>query len=347
MSGAPIILAELAVALAARGYTLTVAAPADGPLRDRLEAAGVRVRVVPHLIGDATAAYSAIAGHDLALVNTIHGARAVHAARAAGVPCVWWVHEAGFGRRLADKRPEVAQAFAAADALVFPTAATAERYAGLLPGPAPAPVPFGVRRPTGAADPRQPRDEQLRAVLLGSVEPRKGQDTLLRAMALLPDELRGRLEVQLIGGVIDWPFYERIAPLAAATPGAHLLGALPHAEALARLLAADLLILPSRDEVLPVALLEAMAAGKAIVASAVGGIPEALTHGHDALLFAAEDYAALAAHLERLLREPALVAQLGAAAQARHAEHFTLEQFVERMEAVIKRVLASQAEQHR
>ena len=151
MSGAPIILAELAVALAARGYALTVAAPADGPLRDRLEAAGVRVRVVPHLIGDATAAYSAIAGHDLALVNTIHGARAVHAARAAGVPCVWWVHEAGFGRRLADERPEVAQAFAAADALVFPTAATAARYVGLLPGPAPSPVPFGVRRPDGTS----------------------------------------------------------------------------------------------------------------------------------------------------------------------------------------------------
>ncbi len=347
LSGAPIILGELAQALAARGYRVTLAAPADGPLRERLAAAGVSVRVVEHLIGDATVAYAALAGHDLALVNTIHGARTVHAAQALGLPCVWWIHESAFGRRLAEERPEVAPALAAADALVFPTAATAARYADLLAGPAPAPIPYGVAAPPELrADPRMPRDGRLRAVLLGSVEPRKGQDILLRALAMLPEDLRGRLEVELIGSVIDWPFYERLAPLAAAIPAAYVLGPLEHSAALARMCAADVLILPSRDEVLPVAMLEAMAAGKAIVAARVGGIPEVLADEREALLFRAEDPRELAARLVQLLREPDLAARLGAAAHARWAREFTLERFVERMEAVLRQALVARKGTH-
>jgi GT2 family glycosyltransferase/glycosyltransferase involved in cell wall biosynthesis len=346
LSGAPIILANLAIGLAARGYRVTVAAPEPGPLAGRLEAAGVAVAIEQRLLHDGTAAYWAVAGFDLALVNTIHGAVAVHAARAAGVPAIWWIHESGFGRRLADARPEVASAFASAAALIFPAAATAERYAGLAPAP-PAIIPYGVEPPSeGRRDPRMPRDSRLRAVLLGSVEPRKGQDTLLRAMGLLPEELRGELVVELIGGVIDWPYYESLRPLAASTPGARLLGLLPHADALARLAEADLLILPSRDEVLPVAILEAMAAGKAIVASAVGGIPAALAHGREALIFPAGDHRALAAHLERLIREPGLVASLGAAACTRYERDFTLEQFVDRMDGVIRGALASHPPAH-
>jgi glycosyltransferase involved in cell wall biosynthesis len=298
------------------------------------------VEVHQHLLTDATVAYRAVEGFDLALVNTIHGAAAVHAARAAGVPAVWWVHESGFGRQLADERPEVASAFAAAAALVFPTAATAARYADLLGGRAPLPVPFGVAAPAAAVDARIPRDSRLRAVLIGSVEPRKGQDVLLRALALLPEQLRHEIVVEIVGGVIDYGYYERLAPLAADTPGVQILGPRTHDEALARLATADLLILPSRDEVLPVVMLEAMAAGKAIVASAVGGIPEALEQGREALLFPSEDYQQLAAHLERLLREPALAASLGAAARARYERDFTAEQFIERMEAVLQQTLA-------
>jgi GT2 family glycosyltransferase/glycosyltransferase involved in cell wall biosynthesis len=343
LSGAPIVLADLAAALAARGYAVTVAAPADGPLRERLEAAGVAVRVVEHLVGDATVAYREVLGSGLVLVNTIHGARAVHAARAAGVPCVWWIHESGFGRRLADERPEVARAFAAADRVLFPAAATAALYAGLLAegvgreawGVSGTIVPHGVAAPAQTRDARMPDDGRFRAVLLGSVEPRKGQDTLLRALAALPQELRGQVEVELVGPTIDWAYAERVAALAALTPGARILGAVPHAEALARLAAADALVLASRDEVLPVTLLEAMAAGKAIVASTVGGVPEVLADGEEALLFAPDDYVTLAAQLARLARDPALARRLGAAARARWERDFTQEQFVNRMESIL------------
>ena len=82
--------------------------------------------------------------------------------------------------------------------------------------------------------------------------------------------------------------------------------------------------MPSLSEGLPLALLEAMFAGRAIVASAVGGIPEVITNDREGLLVPPSDPEALAAALRRLLDDPALRIRLGRAAQVRAAEQFTV-----------------------
>jgi glycosyltransferase involved in cell wall biosynthesis len=82
---------------------------------------------------------------------------------------------------------------------------------------------------------------------------------------------------------------------------------------------ADVFVLPSRSEGLPVAVLEAMANGLAIVASRVGGIPEILVDGRDAVLVDAEDPAALADAVIVLARDPRRREALGEAARRRAA----------------------------
>jgi glycosyltransferase involved in cell wall biosynthesis len=81
------------------------------------------------------------------------------------------------------------------------------------------------------------------------------------------------------------------------------------------LAAADVLVLPSIYEELGSVLLEAMAAGLPVVASAVGGIPDTL--GDAGRLVPPRDPAALAAAVDELLDHPALAAQLGDAARRR------------------------------
>jgi glycosyltransferase involved in cell wall biosynthesis len=88
----------------------------------------------------------------------------------------------------------------------------------------------------------------------------------------------------------------------------------PRDDVLRLMVAADMFVLPSRQEGLPVTLMEATSVGAPIVASKVGEIPRMLTDGSDALLVEPGDPAQLADAVERLVADPDLRAKLGEAA---------------------------------
>ena len=96
------------------------------------------------------------------------------------------------------------------------------------------------------------------------------------------------------------------------------------------LAAADVFVLTSIREGLPVSLLEAMAAGKAIVAASVGGVPDAISDGETGLLIPPGDAAAAAGAVCRLLDDPALRSSLGRSAVRVAEERFSID-FVARL----------------
>lgn len=104
---------------------------------------------------------------------------------------------------------------------------------------------------------------------------------------------------------------------------------------------ADFLVLCSREEGLSNVLLEAMAAGCAPLASAVGGNPELIEHERNGLLFPSGDTTALATALARLAGDGALRARLGAAARDDAENGYAIEEMVRRTEAVYARVLGN------
>ncbi len=87
----------------------------------------------------------------------------------------------------------------------------------------------------------------------------------------------------------------------------------------------DVVVLPSRWEGLPMILLEAMAAGRAVVATSVGGTPEIVVHQKTGLLVAPEDAAALARELDRVIESPDLRQQLGQSAFATISEAYSIQ----------------------
>ncbi|HYC36430.1 MAG TPA: glycosyltransferase family 4 protein [Usitatibacter sp.] len=97
---------------------------------------------------------------------------------------------------------------------------------------------------------------------------------------------------------------------------------------------ASVFVLPSHAEGLPMSLLEAMAAGCAVVATRVGGIPDVVRDGENGLLVEPGDTRALQAALERLVADPALARRLGAAARATIAARYTPERAMERLEQI-------------
>lgn len=97
---------------------------------------------------------------------------------------------------------------------------------------------------------------------------------------------------------------------------------------------ADVFVMPSLWEGLPMAVLEAMVAGKAVVASAIAGIPEAIIDGREGLLVPPGEVAPLADALRLVLADPTRRAALGAAAAARAERDFTVAVMAERYEAL-------------
>ncbi|HEY1975352.1 MAG TPA: glycosyltransferase family 4 protein [Candidatus Baltobacteraceae bacterium] len=103
--------------------------------------------------------------------------------------------------------------------------------------------------------------------------------------------------------------------------------------------AADVFCLPSYREGLPLAVCEAMLAGKPVVATTVGGIPEIVTSGVHGYLLAPGDRDGLERHLRTLLADPALVARMGARARDFALEHLTWQANARSYDALYKRAL--------
>jgi glycosyltransferase involved in cell wall biosynthesis len=336
LSGAPMMLYVLAGALRERGYDVRVAAPLDGPFRGVFETAGFDLHLAPELLRE-DGPLSDV-GHDRGAVvaNTIYAWRIIHAASARLLPSVWWIHEAAVGEEFTARFDVVAESFAVADAVVFPADATAARYRRFARRHNFTTVHYGLDAPVAAAA-RPPLSEttKLRVALIGSVEPRKGQDVLLKAVEELPPDVAQDIEIYLVGQPLDRGYCAEMA--AAGEPlGVKFIGEMPHAQAMAYLRAMDVLVLASRDEVLPVTVLEAMALGKAVVGTRAGGVPEMIIDGKTGFLIEVNDHRALSASIVRLFRDRTLAARMGAAACVRHRKRFGLQRFGDRMTRLIR-----------
>ncbi|MEW6079434.1 MAG: glycosyltransferase [Thermodesulfobacteriota bacterium] len=98
----------------------------------------------------------------------------------------------------------------------------------------------------------------------------------------------------------------------------------------------DLFVLCSRSETNPIALMEAMASGKPVIATDVGGVPEIVEHGVNGWLCPSDDVDCLAEAMTRLLSYPAQARDLGARAQATISERYSLPSVTARLLDVYK-----------
>jgi glycosyltransferase involved in cell wall biosynthesis len=179
----------------------------------------------------------------------------------------------------------------------------------------------------GATEPRRQREGGAvqRVLFVGSLSQLKGVDDLLAALAR-PGFEQNRLEVTVAGGG-DVAAYEARARQLGVADFVRFPGWCDQAQ-VARLLAnADVLVLPSYDEVLPLVVLEALANGVAVVCTPVGELPSLLTDGVDVLYVQPGAVDELAAALQKVLREPQLQRQLERNGLALYQRQFSLPRF--------------------
>jgi glycosyltransferase involved in cell wall biosynthesis len=180
----------------------------------------------------------------------------------------------------------------------------------------------------------------LRLVSVGRLVPKKGYDVLLQALALLPPDLNWRFDH--IGG---GPELARLVPLAQELGLADRIdwrGALPQQDVLELYRDSDLFVLPSRitadgdRDGLPNVMVEAASQRLCCIGSNISGIPELFRDGENGLLVPPENPAALAGVLTRAMRDPALRARLGDAAEARVRAEFDASSSVAQLKALFQ-----------
>jgi len=321
-------VAALLAELAARGHTSTLAADPAGPLA--AAAARPGTTVVPLAIRNhfdvraGLALRRLVAGHDVVHFHTARahalaplcrgrGARLVVTRRMdyvpAGGPYVRYLYNHAVDAVIAISE-------GVRDALLR-VGVRRERIRV---------VPSGID-PAALAAPPDARarlrrewdigDDEVLIIVPGALERRKGHAVLLAAATGLA-AIRPRLRYVFCGDGREGDALRRVA---AALDGVVRFAGF-RTDMAACFAAADVVAMPSLQEGLGVAALEAMAAGRPVVGSRVGGLAEAVAHGETGLLVPPADPVALASVLGQLARDADLRARLGAAGRARvHARY--------------------------
>ena len=193
--------------------------------------------------------------------------------------------------------------------------------------------------------PRTP-DSETTVIFLGHLYDRKGVYELLEAFALLRAG-RPALRLVLAG---EGPELENLRSIVTSRPelrdAVDLPGWVDADQKLKLLASAACLVLPSYSEGLPLTLLEAMAMGVPVVATSVGGIPEAVADGREAVLVPPQDASALAGGIARILDDPTFAQALTASARARVRAEYSSQALAERMGRIFDDVLATAVRQH-
>lgn len=158
-------------------------------------------------------------------------------------------------------------------------------------------------------------------VCVGRMYPTKGQDILIRALACLRSEVTN-WRVRFVGEGPSRLAFEDLARTLGVADRCEFLGQLPANRVMELMAGAAATVVPSLIDNLPMVVIESLAIGTPVIASAVGGITEMVTDGREGLLVPPQDVEALAAALERVLCDPTLAADLARQARSRFLMQF-------------------------
>ncbi|MDZ4057999.1 MAG: glycosyltransferase family 4 protein [Polynucleobacter sp.] len=181
------------------------------------------------------------------------------------------------------------------------------------------------------------RGERVEVLFLGNLIPRKGVSELLAAVASLK-EMPQRWKLTLAGGG-EIERYQAEARLLGVEQLVQFTGWLGQAAASELVASADILVLPSFDEGLPLVILEALGSWTAVVCTPVGSIPEVLTDGENARFVPVGDSAHLSDVLKALINDREARERLAAAGRTLYEEKFSLSRFAQALAAIYRQVI--------
>lgn len=187
------------------------------------------------------------------------------------------------------------------------------------------------------------KKKDLHLFFMGHISKEKGIIDLLDAISLLPSREMENLHVDLVGDPVSKMELDEIEQYIRNKEISEVVKVWKAEfgeEKIARFSKADILVLPSHHEGMPIVILEAMAAGLPVIASAVGGIPDIIQDGINGLLVPAHSPQELAAAIQTLHRDASLQSGMGKANREAACKLYDINFYVEKLAEIYRQVAA-------
>lgn len=331
-SGAPKIVYQIAALLKSEGHFVVVTAPNDGYYRHALQSLGIPVIVDAMLLSRQQPVLNFAKNFDAVIANTVITWPAVRQL-ASFVDLYWYLHESELIEELVNTDPELRVALSGAKE-VWVASVRGERYVrryrkdvfSLECGLDEWPV-----AQSGVATPPPGAEVPIVISVIGSYEPRKGQDLAVLGVRGLPADMAGKCKLRLFGRVLDSAFHAKVLSLARGAPNILVGGELTPDQCLDELQKSDIVLVPSRDDVLSLVAVDALRAGKVLICSPAVGVVEYLKTPNCALIAQSTSVGDLGDAIVRAINQRDTWPSIGREARNVFERNFSMQTFERRL----------------
>lgn len=334
LGGPAIALFHAAEVLVKNGYRVVYASMLDGPLRNKLQAAGIPVVVDVNLQIETMKDADWTGGFSLIFCNTINY-HVFLSERDVGVPVVWWLHDSLFFYDGIDR--DMLSSLDLTNLKVCAVGPVPEQaIQRFIPNLTVDKLLYGVTDKAAHIN-RTPKVDSGKVcfVTIGYIEARKGQDILVRAIRSLPDEIRERAVFYFIGQNSSL-MARQLMSETAAIPEVVMIGTVNRERIDEFLDVADALICPSREDPMPTVAAEAMMHSVPCIVSDVTGTAAYIQDGIDGFVFAGGDVEELAAKIIWCVGHKTELADIGCRSRKIYENHFSVEVFEEDLMLIVE-----------
>ncbi|MNO26541.1 Chondroitin synthase [compost metagenome] len=325
-SGAPRVVYELAKVLTQAGHFVVVMSPTDGPIRAALQALGVVVIVDELMLTQHASVYDFARNFDKLICNTVVTYPIVNQL-ADVVEVYWYIHETTLFTQMATSNPEFVSALRKPEKI----------WAGSKRAAAPIMtyhrntevVEYGFPELESAGGRQQKPGEGDPLVIrtFGSFEPRKGQDLLALAIKGLPSDLARKCKFEFYGRVLDKAFYEGLQSIVNSLSNVELHADLDYQAYVELMFTTDMVVVPSRDDTLPLVSLHALSVGVPMMCTVNTGTSAYVRHCASGFVAPSNEPAAITKVLIEAINSSAQWDSIGSAGKEVFDQYFSEQEF--------------------
>jgi glycosyltransferase involved in cell wall biosynthesis len=191
--------------------------------------------------------------------------------------------------------------------------------------------------------PSEKKTDTFKIISVASVWPRKNQKMLVAAVNELA-KYHPQIQVEFVGQVLDEKYYEEIRQyIKENNLGPHVSFLGWRTDIIELMAQANVLVMSSHNEGIPVVVYEAMFSQIPVIATSVGGLPDAIVHGETGFLVEPNNTEELTKYLDLLIKNPALARQMGEKAKAFARENFSYQAYYNKYEQLFTQTIQKYA----